>query len=146
MEWPSCSNIGLLLESILKVGKWNLNKLRSNDQIVQSSNCKIPFETKMIHVWRMKSEIKRWNDDLFSKLEDWNWNKIGSRSQIKNDSEQMILQAILIRIMLTCFIFIFIFRGQVVLIRIINFDWIQEYENANQTVNDRIMRLFKLDD
>jgi hypothetical protein len=28
----------------------------------------------------------------------------------------------------------------------INFDWIQEYENANQIVKDRIMRLFKLDD
>jgi hypothetical protein len=28
----------------------------------------------------------------------------------------------------------------------INFDWIQEYENTNQTVKDRIMRLFKLDD
>jgi hypothetical protein len=27
-----------------------------------------------------------------------------------------------------------------------NIGWIQEYENANQNVNDRIMRLFKLDD
>jgi hypothetical protein len=29
---------------------------------------------------------------------------------------------------------------------LINIGWIQEYENANQNVNDRIMRLFKLDD
>jgi hypothetical protein len=35
---------------------------------------------------------------------------------------------------------------QAVPIRIIKFVWILEYGKANQTVNDRIMRLFKLDD